>query len=746
MDGEAWLEIADLAVAVGITPRAIRKRLHSFTARPVKGKGGASGTRYQLLLSSLPDAWQAAWWQRVNALPLPWQDAVLVKALPAPEPDPPIALPVPIPSPAPVPMTAGAGSIASISPLTDAVALSSPTASTALVPVPADDTSHLKDWQRRRLHARLAVLRELDRLMLEHGPGRGKDALIIQARAEQLPPELQAQLPYALGRRDSTLSRATLARWQRDSAQGLIHLAPRPKAHGPRVPAWAPYFLKFWQRPQKPSYVWALEQIAAPGVLPADIKLPSLSAIGRFVKQMNAVDRNRGRLGPRQLRNLRPYRQRDASGLWPADIFSMDGHTFDAEVAHPFHGQPFRPEITSTIDIATRKLVGWSVALAESSLAVLDALRHSVQSHGIPNELYVDNGSGYHNVLMEAQTIGFMDRLGITKTHSRAFRSQARGAIERLHQTVWVRLAKAFDTYLGDPMDKEVRDRVHKITRQEIKAAGASRLLPSFPVFLARCEAAVADYNARPHSSLPLIVDPLTGRKRHQSPNEIWAELVQQNPDCLVTIRDTEAADLFRPYKTGKVNRGQVRIFGNVYFSRDLEGHHGDSVFIGYDIHDAERVWVRDRNQVLLTVARLDANKSDYRPQTALEHNNAKRATARVIRLERHLEEVHLELTGSRPVLEGRLATPEEQAAAAEYLAESAPSPLVGEGRGEGESGQRPRIFRTDLELYLWVQDHPALANDQDRAYLAECLEDESFRATCEAEAQKKSRLKSSAA
>ncbi len=560
MDGDAWLEIADLAVAIGVTPRAIQKRLGSFVTRAVKGKGGASGTRYQLLLSSLPEKWQVAWWQRVNALPLPWQDAVLAKALPAPEPEPPLALPVPIPSPAPVSFAAGAGSIASVTPCAGAVALSSPTASTALVVAPADDISHLKDWQRRRLHARLAVLRELDRLMLEYGAGRGMDALIIQARAEQLPPEVQAQLPYALARKDSRLSRATLARWQRDSAQGLIHLAPRPKAHGPRVPAWAPALLAAWQRPQKPSLPWALEQIAAPGVLPAGVAPPSASAARRFLANMNVVDRSRGRMGPRQLRNLRPYRQRDASGLWPADIFSMDGHTFDAEVAHPFHGQPFRPEITSTIDIATRKLVGWSVALAESSLAVLDALRHSVQSHGIPSELYVDNGSGYHNALMEEQTIGFMDRLGITKTHSRAFRSQARGAIERLHQTVWVRLAKTFATYMGDPMDKEVRDRVHKITRKEIKAA-ARPLLPTFPDFLALCEAAVADYNARPHSSLPLIVDPLTGRKRHQSPNEVWNELVRQNPDCLVTIRDTEVADLFRPYKTGKVNRGQVRIF-----------------------------------------------------------------------------------------------------------------------------------------------------------------------------------------
>ena len=736
MDGEVWLDVVDLAAAAGISKQAIHKRLGSFVTRKVKGLGHA-GHRHQLLLSSLPEAWQAAYWRRVNALPLPWQDAVLTKALPAPEPEPPLALPVPIPPPVPV-AHAGAGSLAPF-PHGGAGALSSP------VPA-ADATPYIKEWQRACLHARLALLQDLDRLILAHGVGRGMDTLIAAVRAEQLPPERQALVPVALGRADAGLSRPTLARWLMARDRGLDHLAPRPKARGPRVPPWAPYLLKEWQRPQKPSLAFALEQLAAPGALPAGLQPPSASAARRFLAKLDAVDRQRGRLGPRALRNLRPYRQRDATGLWPTEIFSMDGHTFDAEVAHPFHGQPFRPEITSAIDIATRKLVGWSVALAESSLAVLDALRHAVQTHGIPAELYVDNGSGYHNALMEQQAIGFMARLGITKTHSRPFNSQARGVIERLHQTVWVRLAKTFATYLGDAMDKEARDSVHKITRQDLKKVGKSRLLPTWPEFLARCAAAVADYNAHPHTSLPLIRDPRTGRKRHQSPDEVWAELVQQNPECLVTIRETEVADLFRPYKTGKVTRGMVRIFGNLYFDSALSGHHGEPVFIGYDIHDAERVWVRDRNQALIAVARLDANKSDYRPQTALEHAHATRAKGRLIRLERHLDEVHLELTGSRPVLEGRLATPEEQAAAREYLAESAPAPLGAAGRDEGETGQRPRIFRSDLELWQWVQDHPALANDQDRAYLAECLEDEDFRDLIAREAQKKSRLTSSAA
>ncbi|MDG4552853.1 MAG: Mu transposase C-terminal domain-containing protein [Candidatus Competibacter sp.] len=601
----------------------------------------------------------------------------------------------------------------------------------------ANDTAHLKDWQRRCLDARLALLQDLDRRMLMQTTARAAlDSLIADAHAQQLPVELQALVPVAA--RSGELSRRTLTRWVAERAQGLTQLAPQSMERFQQVPVWAGPLLKLWQRPQKPALKWALAELA----MPDGAELPSYSQARRFLKKMDAVDRERGRMGPRELKNIRPYQRRDASYLWPAEIYSMDGHKFDAEIAHPFHGQPFRPEITTAIDVATRRLVGWSVALAESSLAVLDALRHSVENAGIPAVLYVDNGSGYVNALMEDPATGFMARLGITKKHSMPYNSQARGVIERLHRTVWVRLAKDFATYMGADMDDEIRKRVHKITQQDIKAVGRSRLLPQWPDFLARCEKAAADYNNQPHSSLPKIIDAATGKVRHQTPNESWAELTATHPECVVAIAPDEVADLFRPYKTGITRRGQVQLFGNVYYSADLKGFHGDTVFIGYDLHDPSRVWVRDRNQRLIAVAQLDGNKSSYMPISALEHAHRTRAKGRKARLERRMDEVQLELQGSRPVIEGRDATPEEKQMTADTLAriaaENAPPPPA-------DPNARPARFTTDLELWRWVQDHPDLATAQDRSYLDDCLKSSTFRLQVEIEEQKKSRVSNAA-
>ncbi len=773
---DVWLEVADLVAAVGISKQAINKRLRSFTTRIVKGKGGNSGRRYQLLLSSLPAAWQAAYWQKQgDSAPSAVQNETILSlsetppAVSEPIPDPdarpmrgaliPMASPV-LPKasspggpvavrPAPTDPT-GSGAQppdARVPALSSARAVSGSVRAASgdtLTPVfSSNDTAHLKDWQRRCLDARLALLQDLDRRLLVQTTTRAAlDSLIADAKAQQLPVELQALVPVAA--RSGTFSRRTLTRWLADRAQGLTQLAPQSMERFQQVPAWAGPLLQLWQRPQKPALKWALAELAMPGCLPDGAELPSYSQARRFLKKMDAVDRERGRMGPRALKNIRPYQKRDASGLWPAEIYSMDGHKFDAEIAHPFHGQPFRPEITTAVDVATRKLVGWSVALAESSLAVLDALRHSVESGGIPAILYVDNGSGYVNALMEDPATGFMARLGTTKMHSLPYNSQARGIIERLHRTVWVRLAKDFATYMGDDMDDEMRKRVNKITRQDIKVAGQSRLLPQWPEFLARCEQAVADYNNRPHSSLPKIIDTATGNVRHQTPNESWAELTAAYPECIVAIEPDEVADLFRPYKTGITRRGQVQIFGNVYYSADLKGFNGETVFMGYDLHDPSRVWVRDRNQRLIAVAQLDGNKSSYMPISALEHGHRTRAQGRKARLERRMDEVQLELQGSRPVIEGRDATPEEQRIATETLARIAaenqpPAPPA-------DPDARPALFYTDLELWRWVDDHPDRATAQDRAYLDDLLEhDSAFRQLVDIEAQKKSRVSNAA-
>jgi len=488
-----------------------------------------------------------------------------------------------------------------------------------------------------------------------------------------------------------------------------------------RIPPYAPYLLPLYQRPQKPTLKKCLEELAE--VLPEGMSAPSYWAAQRFLDKMSKLDLARGRMLPRELKNVRAFVRRDTSQMWPGDAYTADGHTFDAEVAHPRHGKPFRPEITSVIDIATRKSVGWSVDLAESTWAVLDALRCSVEQCGIPSIFYVDNGSGYKNALMGDDATGFMARLGISITHSLPYNSQARGIIERSHQTIWVRGAKELPTYMGEPMDREAKQAAFKITRKDINAVGTSRLLMPFSEFVKWCEAKADAYNNRPHRSLPKIADPVTGRSRHQTPNEAWAAAIADGWEP-VKVEASEAADLFRPYKIGKTHRAEVRLFGNIYFNKALEHYHGEQVRIGYDIHDGSKVWVRDMEGRLICVAEFEANKVDYFPKSQQQAADEKRAAGRIKRAQAKIDEAEEELNPPLVI--------EHQPAAAvpEFRFVPMPEPVCNPVQGFPPIQAEPLpdnaaylpvprpVFATDPAKYRWLRANPSQKNEQDEHWL----------------------------
>ncbi|BCB26449.1 transposase [Sulfurimicrobium lacus] len=516
--------------------------------------------------------------------------------------------------------------------------------SAAAAPALSAPVSHeLKDWQRKSAEARAAIIAEVKRLAGMAGTEKAVQAVIALAENNELPEQLQRLVPVANAKAGSdgkrTLSRRSIYRWMAESEQGFAALAPRI-SEGMKVPAWAPALLGLYQQPQKPSLKKCLDDL--PSVLQPGIPAPSYWAAQRFVDKMSKLDLERGRMGPRELKSVRAYVKRDTSQMWPGDAYTADGHTFDAEVAHPAHGRPFRPEITSVIDIGTRKSVGWSIDLAESTWAVLDALRNAVETGGIPAIFYVDNGSGYKNALMGDEATGFMARLGITISHSLPYNSQARGLIERSHQSLWVRGAKDLPTYMGAPMDREAKQSSFKITRSDIKKVGTSSLLMPWAEFTAWCQDQVDSYNNRPHRGLPKITD-AEGKRRHQTPNEAWDAAISEgwNP---VEVEANESADLFRPYKEVTTRRALVQLFSNSYFHRDLEHYHGEKVRVGYDIHDAQHVWVRDREGRLICVAEFEGNKRSYFPMSAIEQAAEKRAKGRIKRAEAKIEEAEAEL------------------------------------------------------------------------------------------------------
>ncbi|AZN69278.1 transposase [Acinetobacter haemolyticus] len=501
------------------------------------------------------------------------------------------------------------------------------------------NANDLVNWQREIAENRLFVVRFIQQ-KINAGMKKTKaiEQFIADAVDHSLPNEMQEAIKKANAKAgsDRTVSRRSVFDWigaVEDAEKHKINLLSvlAPKQRTSTIPAWATALLKLWGQPQKPTLAACMELL--PNHLESGIACPSYSQAYRFLNEkMGNVEVQKGRMGTRELKNIKPFIRRDTQSLFATDVYTADGHCFDAEIAHPIHGKPFRPEITSIIDVATRRIVGWSVDLSENRWAVLDAIRMSATECGIPAIFYVDNGSGYKNDLLKGRANGILSRLNVTVSHALPYNSQAKGLIERSHKTLWVKAAKNLPTYIGKDMDSEASNKSHKLTRSEIIKFGQAKSLMPWIDFVNYAASVVDAYNNKPHSSLKRIIDPVSMKSRHMTPLEMWnVSLDNEYPIDRVDNWDIE--NFFRPTVERKVRRCEIELFSNRYFHRDLEQYHDEIVQVGYDIHCAEKVTVRDMDGRLLCIAVWNDNKRDYFPKTVIEQAREQRASGRLRRL-----------------------------------------------------------------------------------------------------------------
>ncbi|MGC9741876.1 transposase [Pseudomonas capeferrum] len=491
--------------------------------------------------------------------------------------------------------------------------------------------------------------------------------LLKHAEDGQLSPYLQDRIEIANDRKTDArgLSERTLKRWLsswRAADRDEMALAPLRQRASFDVPDWAGAFLRCYQRPTKPSVAASYAEFSNGW----KGQLPSIHAVQRFLKKLSPDALNAGRMSPQELKALKPFRRRSTKNLFPGDVYTADGHKFDAEVINPLTGKPYRPEITTVLDVATRRVVGVSVGEAESAIGVLDALRDAIRECMF-SIFYVDNGSGFANDTVRE----VVDRLGGTMTHSLPYNSQARGLSERGHQTIWVRAAKKLTSYIGADMDKHAGTKVHRVGRKQLRLTGKSQLIPEFGVFMAGMEQEVAIYNSTPHRGLPKIRDHDSGLMRHMTPDESWQAAIAEGWEPMRATSEL-VTSLIRPQVLRTTRRGEVAWAGNRYFMADLTPLHGQEIRIAYDVRDSSQVWAYTESGELIGAAQLDGNSTDYMPMTMVEQAREKREKGQYKRAVDKLEV----LTGHRVEMIAPTSAPtavlreEDRAAALGYARE----------------------------------------------------------------------------
>ncbi len=415
---------------------------------------------------------------------------------------------------------------------------------------------------------------------------------------------------------------------------------------------WLPYFLAVYRNPKGLVLSRAYEEFAFEySQLVGASGVPSLTQVRHAFNKLPKLVQMRGRVTGSRYKQLQSYVKRNWNPEWmfANDVWVGDGHAMKIKVAHPIHGSDFMPEITIIMDAASRFIVGWSLGLSESHLAVADALRYAMTRHGVPAIYYSDNGSGQSNDVMDNELTGILPRLGVVHATGIAGNPQGRGIIERAMKEVPNRIEQRFETYFGAGSDKEtVRKNLYAVAsfsraKEKGKADNelsaiqkrGKKILPGWNELMAVAHEEVERYNNF-HYHNAIKATPAACR------DELIAQMQSQNED-IVPLSDIEARDLYRPAFNRTVERGRIRYLNQSYGSEALEFFDGQTVVIYVDIHDASSVIVRDGDGKYICDAKLDWKTCDAFPQTYVENARAKRQSGVKRRAQEKIDRIEAE-------------------------------------------------------------------------------------------------------
>lgn len=424
-----------------------------------------------------------------------------------------------------------------------------------------------------------------------------------------------------------------------------------------------------------------------------------------------------------------PFKKRASEHLDPTDIYVVDGHSYKAKVRHPEHGAPFAPELTVVLSWPTRKIVGWSVSLSETTVAVGDALRHAISTHGIPAVVYSDNGSGETGKALDCPVVGIMSRLGVDHRTGIPGKPQARGVIERSWSTHAIKSARNFGSYQGKDVDggtfRKVAAELAKEQRAVRRAEQTGEVVrlstkaPTWKQFMDEVERMVVEYNTQHrHRSLPKRAD-----GKHMTPAEAWDHMA--DPALQVMPSKSEARDLFMPAVLRTAKRGQVVLLNQEYQAPDLMRRDidGREVSVRYDVHDPSFVLIYTVDGEYVCEAQWQANRIEAMPKPVIQMAREKRAAATIKRRQQQIETALRELGGpidadaSDTVFLSGPATP-EALPFVEVLSPSSHHSVATTSDAAQAASDRP-FFDTRGDRYEWLMRNRDAWTADDQAWLA---------------------------
>ncbi len=155
------------------------------------------------------------------------------------------------------------------------------------------------------------------------------------------------------------------------------------------------------------------------GKIPEDIRLPEstiykLLARNGLTKKKTSADKDHRR-----------FSYQYAGDLWMSDVMHGPAIATDG-------GRKRKTYLIAFIDDATRVIPYAAFAHSENTASFMEVFRQAILRRGIPQRLFVDNGSAFRSHHLSLVCA----KLGITLIHARAYHAAAKGKIERWFRTI----------------------------------------------------------------------------------------------------------------------------------------------------------------------------------------------------------------------------------------------------------------------------------------------------------------------
>ena len=151
-------------------------------------------------------------------------------------------------------------------------------------------------------------------------------------------------------------------------------------------------------------------------------------AVQRFIKE-NDLKSARDPL----VRDRKAFEMSFFGELWQADTAYMPHITEN--------GRSRRPYLIMIVDDHSRMIVGGEIFYNDNAINFQKVLKDAIATYGIPDKLYMDNGSPYRN----DQLSMILDSIGIVEAHTKVRDGASKGKVERNFRTLRNRWLSVID-------------------------------------------------------------------------------------------------------------------------------------------------------------------------------------------------------------------------------------------------------------------------------------------------------------